>query len=469
MNKINEHDFSALYDMSSGISTTKAQAGHGSPFVSFGTVFNNYFLPDELSDLMDTSEKEKEIYSVKKGDILLTRTSETVDELAMSCVALKDYSNATFSGFTKRLRPKPKGKRIAYHKYLGFYLRSYLFRQAVTNHSLMTLRSSFNEEIFALLKLYLPGYDQQVKIGDFLYAIDRKIALNDAINTELEKMAKLIYDYWFVQFDFPDAEGKPYCTSGGEMVWNEQLKREIPKGWKIDRLDKKMNMQRGVEPGSNAYSELITDTETVPFIRVNNLGCDPALYISPKAANGTNCMPNNVLVSFDGSVGKMAIAMEGAYSSGIRKITPKDSSYSDALIYFIFQSEEIQKTISKYAVGSNILHAAGAIEHLLFPYNDRIVRDFMKKIEPMYKKTVANYLQNKELTTLRDFLLPLLMNGQVTVGDIKKKAAVTPLKTVAGDDAKYKEWKTQAGIAARGGIDEQTLRNIYEAMDTNDR
>lgn len=107
--------------MSSGISSKKEQAGHGAPFVSFGTVFNNYFLPEELPDLMDTSEKEQEIYSIKAGDVLITRTSETIDELAMSCVAVKDYPNATYSGFTKRLRPKREG--IVYPKYMAFYFR----------------------------------------------------------------------------------------------------------------------------------------------------------------------------------------------------------------------------------------------------------------------------------------------------------------------------------------------------------
>ena len=220
--------------MSSGISTTKAQAGHGYPFVSFGTVFNNYFLPEQLPDLMDTSEKEQDIYSIKEGDILITRTSETIDELAMSCVATKDYPKATYSGFTKRLRPKTTG--IAYHKYLAFYLRGYLFRKAVTNNAFMTLRASFNEDIFSFLNLYLPEYQEQVKIGDMLYNMEQKIRLNQKICSELEAMAKPLYDYWFVQFDFPDENGKPYRTSGGEMVWNEQLKREIPKGWEVGNL-----------------------------------------------------------------------------------------------------------------------------------------------------------------------------------------------------------------------------------------
>lgn len=163
MSKITKYALSDLYDMSSGISSKKEQAGHGAPFVSFGTVFNNYFLPEELPDLMDTNEKEQQIYSIKTGDVLITRTSETIDELAMSCVAVKDYPKATYSGFTKRLRPKREG--IAYPKYMAFYFRSALFRKAVTNNAFMTLRASFNEDIFTFLDVYLPDYDEQVTVA----------------------------------------------------------------------------------------------------------------------------------------------------------------------------------------------------------------------------------------------------------------------------------------------------------------
>lgn len=183
MSKLQQYAFSDLYDMTSGISSTKEQAGHGAPFASFSTVFNNYFLPDELPDLMDTSSREQEVYSIKKGDILITRTSETVDELAMSCVALKDYPSATYSGFVKRLRPKTEG--IAYDKYMGFYLRSKYFRKVITNNTIMTLRASFNEDMFSFLTLYLPDYEEQVKIGDMLYNLESKIRTNSRINDNL--------------------------------------------------------------------------------------------------------------------------------------------------------------------------------------------------------------------------------------------------------------------------------------------
>ena len=183
MNKIKKYLFSELYEMSSGISSTKDQAGHGAPFLSFSTVFNNYFLPKKLKDKMNTTSKEQETFSIKKGDIFVTRTSETIDELAMSCVALKDYPNATYSGFVKRLRPKTSG--IVDDKFIAFYLRSKLFRKTMENNATMTLRASFNEDIFSFLSLYLPPYKEQVKIGKLLYSIEEKIQYNKKINDNL--------------------------------------------------------------------------------------------------------------------------------------------------------------------------------------------------------------------------------------------------------------------------------------------
>ncbi len=108
MTRLKKYKFSELYEMSSGISSKPEQAGHGESFVSFSTVFNNYFLPEVLPDKMNSSEKDQEKCSVKKGDLFLTRTSETLDELGMSSVAIKDYPKATFSGFFKKIQTYSK-------------------------------------------------------------------------------------------------------------------------------------------------------------------------------------------------------------------------------------------------------------------------------------------------------------------------------------------------------------------------
>lgn len=187
MNKLDRYKFADLYDMSSGISTSKGQAGHGSPFVSFRDVYNNYFLPEELEELMDTNEREQERYSVRAGDVFLTRTSETLDELAMSAVAIKDYPGATYSGFTKRLRPR--GADFPYPKYMAFYLRSPYFRKVIESVTTMTTRASFNDTLFSFLELQLPKIDQQKAIGDLLYHIDKAMRINRQINDNLPAAA----------------------------------------------------------------------------------------------------------------------------------------------------------------------------------------------------------------------------------------------------------------------------------------
>jgi type I restriction enzyme S subunit len=410
-----------LYSISSGISTAKAQAGHGSPFVSFSTVFNNHFLPDELTDLMDTSDSEQMTYSVNEGDILLTRTSETIDELAMSCVALRDYPHATFSGFTKRLRPKTTG--IAYHKYLGFYLRGYLFRQAVTNHSIMTLRSSFNEEIFALLKVYLPDYEQQVKIGDFLYSIEQKIQLNNAINVELEKAAKLLYDYWSVQFDFPDENGKPYRASGGAMEYNEQLKREIPRGWKAQKLNKTSLctiMSSGIDKfdGEKVYlsTSEVDGNETLNHSimtdyanRLQRANMQPRLN-SVWFAKMKDTV-KNILVN----EGAELLESDYIFSTGFAGLQCTSTS-----LYYVWNYLR-----GGYFENKKNLVATGATQQaindddlkgfdILVP-PEPLLAKFQKTVSPYYRMISKAKFENKELTKLRDFLLPLLMNGQVVV------------------------------------------------------
>lgn len=190
MNNLKKYKLDELYEMGSGISSTKEHAGHGYPFASFSTVFNNIFLPNELKDLMDTSEEQRETSSIREGDVLITRTSETSDELAMSCVSLRDYPNATFSGFVKRLRPITKG--IANPKYMAFYLRSSYFRKLINANTIMTLRASFNEDIFSFLDIYLPEYNTQEKIGEFLYLIEEKIKNNNKINNNLSYQSTMV-------------------------------------------------------------------------------------------------------------------------------------------------------------------------------------------------------------------------------------------------------------------------------------
>ena len=421
MSKLTKYKFSDLYEMSSGISSSKEQAGHGSPFISFSTVFNNYFLPEELPDLMDTSLKEQEIFSVKKDDVFITRTSETVDALAMSCVAVKDYPKATFSGFVKRLRPKTTG--IVYSKYIAFFLRSKYFRKVLDCNTIMTLRASFNEDMFSFLYLYLPDYEEQVRIGDLLYKMEMKIRTNNKINDNLEQQLMLLYDYWFIQFDFPDNDGNPYQTSGGKMVWNDTLKRNIPENWKVQSVI------------SNCLSSIIK-----PGVEIFNT----KTYLATADVKGTS-ISTGTIVDYDGResranmqpsinsvwFAKMKNSIKHLYlnkemqpiisssilSTGFCGLQCNEISFEYIASYVSNAYFEIHKDMLAHGATQEAVNnddLAGV--HIIIP-EAIVLRAYHEATQAIYAQISKNICENQELVKLRDWLLPMLMNGQATISD----------------------------------------------------
>ena len=426
MSKVKKYALSDLYEMSSGISSTKDQAGHGAPFISFGTVFNNYFLPDELPDLMDTSEREQEIYSVKAGDVLITRTSETIDELAMSCVAIKDYPRATYSGFTKRLRPKKDG--VAYPKYMAFYFRSELFRKAVTNNAFMTLRASFNEDIFTFLDVYLPEYDEQVRIGDMLYTIECKIQKNKEINDYLEEMAKTIYDYWFVQFDFPDKNGNPYKSSGGKLFNSNGY--VIPEDWHVGKVkDVISNICTGLNPRNN----FVLGSGNIKYITVKNLttsgtldfsGCDTIDESARAIVHArSGIQVGDILFASIEPLGRCyLIQSEPAdwdINESVFSIRANDNIVTPTFLYLYFMSDAFIKQATSSSTGSIFkgirINTLLDTEICIPPVS--IIQQFEKLIASTMPLKAKYEAEIQELTNLRDWLLPMLMNGQATIED----------------------------------------------------
>ena len=426
MSKITKYALSDLYDMSSGLSSKKEQAGHGAPFVSFGTVFNNYFLPEELPDLMDTNEKEQQIYSIKTGDVLITRTSETIDELAMSCVAVKDYPKATYSGFTKRLRPKREG--IAYPKYMAFYFRSALFRKAVTNNAFMTLRASFNEDIFTFLDVYLPDYDEQVRIGDMLYNIECKIQKNKEINDYLEEMAKAIYDYWFVQFDFPNENGKPYKSSGGKMVNSNG--HIIPESWTFCKVqDIISNICTGLNPRDNFK----LGTGDIKYITVKNLtpngtldftGCDTIDESARTIVhNRSDIQIGDILFASIAPLGRCYLIQseptDWDINESVFSIRANTDIITPAFLYLYFMSDAFIKHATSSSTGSIFkgIRINTLLETELCVPPLSVILKFEERLASIFPLKSKNYEEIQRLSNLRDWLLPMLMNGQATIED----------------------------------------------------
>lgn len=358
--------------MASGISSTKGQAGHGAPFLSFGTVFNNYFLPENLTDKMDTTIEEQNTFSIKKGDVFVTRTSETIDELAMSSVALKDYPNATYSGFVKRLRPKTTG--IVYDKFLAFYLRSKLFRKTMTNNATMTLRASFNEDIFSFLYLYLPSYEEQKKIGDLLYNIEMKMLANKKINDNLEQQAYLIFENMMAKAEAHRLKGKyieaKFLTS--VITGKEDANFSVPNGkYKFFTCSNKPLY-------CNSYA---FDTSS---ILIAGNGDFNVKHYSGKF----NAYQRTYVLTPK----KEYFAL--LYLASLYRINSFKSSSSGSIVKFITKSD---------------------VENIpVFIPDDTAYLDELNKLLLAQEQ---NSLENELLVQLRDWLLPMLMNGQATIAD----------------------------------------------------
>jgi len=421
MNKLNKYKFSDLYEMSSGISSKPEQAGHGHPFVSFSTVFNNQFLPHNLLEKMDTSEQERETFSVKKGDIFLTRTSETLNELGISSVATKDIQDATFSGFLKRLRPTQTN--LSHHKFMGFYLKSKLFRKAMNNNAIMTLRASFNEDIFSYLELLLPDYVEQKKIGKYLYLLYQKIEINNRINIELDCLAKIIYDYWFLQFDFPDNHGKPYKSSGGMMQYNEILKREIPEHWNVTNL-KKNSLSEIIIPKVCEFDgkKIYLSTSDVQENNINFKAQNITFSHRPSRAN---MQPVNNSVWFAKMKNTKKVLYVGDYSKEFIDNFILSTGFAglkcrkNSLEYvwgsinnnrFEFIKDRLCSSTTQEAINNNTM--------VLIPFLEptkEVLDKYHASVKNIYMKIYNNQIENMHLSNLSEWLLPMLMNGQVKI------------------------------------------------------
>jgi type I restriction enzyme S subunit len=289
----------------------------------------------------------------------------------------------------------------------------------MTNNSIMTLRASLNEQIFSYLELILPDYNEQKKAGDFLYSINAKIELNNRINSELEAMAKTLYDYWFVQFDFPDANGKPYKMSGGKMVWNEELKREIPEGWESGCLSDIANITMGQSPPGESYNE---EGNGMIFYQ----GCTDFGNRYPTIRKFTTsptryAKQGDILLSVRAPVGTLNISKEDCcIGRGLASMNSKN----DAITYLfgvmvnlkqIFDRRNVSGTTFGSITKDDLFSLA-----VIIP-NEKTIRAFQNLVFPAFEKQNKIELENIELASLRDWLLPMLMNGQVTVGDFEGK------------------------------------------------
>lgn len=378
---------SELYVSSSGLSKASDQFGYGFPFLSYKDVFNNYFAPEKLNTLVNSTEKDRQKCSVKRGDVFLTRTSETTDELGMSCVALKDYENATFNGFTKRLRPLTEE---IVPEYAAYFFRSSYFRAQCQSLASLITRASLNDGMIRRFKIRFPKEKKcQEKIAKILLTYDSLIENNTKRIRLLEKMAENLYKEWFVRFRFPGHE-------------NVKMVNGLPNGWKKGALSDVCEFKRG----KNITSSEMKDG-TIPVI---SAGITPSGFHSHANVYGISV----TMSSSGANAGYIAVHYSDIWAA--------DCSYieeaSTPCIYYVYELlNNIRSIINNFQRGAAQPHVypkdINRIK-MIIPSED-IRKKANEKIGVIHRQIDNLQRQNSLLARQRDLLLPRLMSGKLEV------------------------------------------------------
>ena len=377
---------------------------------NFVDVYYNWAITKEKAkSFMVASAKQTEIdkCSIGKGMVAITKDSETRDDIGVATYIADDFEYVLLGYHCALITPNPA---IVDGKYLNAFMHTrYIQKYFENNASGSGQRYTLSNDTISNIPVLLPSIEEQHTIGKVLADIDRKIELNKQINDNLEEMAKQLYDYWFVQFDFPNEEGKSYKSSGGAMVWNEKLKREIPQEWSDCKLKDFINL---------------FDSKRVPLSskdRGERQGVYPYYgatgimdYVNDYIFDG-----DYILLAEDGSTSDAKgfpivqyIWGKNWVNNHAHIILPKNERYT-MFTYQMLRSIPA-KQIETGSIQKKISQENLCGYKMVLPNSD-LLEKYENVVSPLWEKRKRCIEEINTLTKQRDELLPLLMNGQATV------------------------------------------------------
>lgn len=398
--------------------SAKEYTNSGVPVINVKNIGYGQIIEDELEFVSELTKERLSEHVLKTGDIVFGRKG-SVDRHAFIGEKYDGWvqgSDCIRLRFQNGINPR----------YVSHFLKLGHIKKQINHASVGSTMASLNTDILKDIFIMLPDIGTQNDIERILSALESKIELNTAICTELESMAKTLYDYWFTQFDFPDENGKPYRSSGGDMVWNEQLKRKIPKGWGVGNLGDLGTITSGGTPstGNDAY---YTD-KGIAWITPNDLsGNEHLMFFSHGERDVTQeglknssavLMPvGTVLFSSRAPIGYISIAENEVCSNqGFKSIVP-NKGYGSYFVYYTVKTNT--PAIAQQGVGTTFKEVSrDTMERfqIVLPPID-VATQFEDLLNASLEKRRILEHENRELTKLRDWLLPMLMNGQAVVSD----------------------------------------------------
>lgn len=351
----------------------------------------------------------------KKGDILIT----AVGTIGNLCYVdfdhpfyYKDGNIIQFTDFREDIDSQ----------YLYYYMKSPYFIKQLNNALIGAVQKALTMIMLKDIEIIIPTLSEQCRIVQTLSAIENKISNNSDINDILEKQAKLLYDYWFVQFDFPNENGKPYKSSGGKMVWNEELKREIPDGWEVKSLSEICNLSNGINYDKNEQGDKEYKIVNVRNITATSLLLDEEDFdrITLKSSLGDKYLirDNDILIARSGTPGAIRLLEEvndnTIYCGFIIRCSLYDKALRNYICFYLKMFEGTNATKTGGSILQNVSQETLNMIKIPMPKAD-LITSFNQSTEPIIKSMQNGINENQELASLRDFLLPMLMNGQVKV------------------------------------------------------
>lgn len=402
----------------------------GVPVISVGEIREGYLkIHDHTPKVSEDTVNRLPQFVLEAGDIVFGRKGA----INRNSIVNAEQSGWFLGSDGIRLRMSPEINSV----FVSYTFRSPAVGRWLLQNSSGSIMPSLNQKTLDRLPVWLPEREVQDAIASLLSSIDQKIELNNRINAELEAMAKTLYDYWFVQFDFPDANGKPYKTSGGRMVYNPTLKREIPEGWEVDTLSSWIKSDKtgdwGKEKPEGNYTLQVDCIRGADINGLNGNGkIDAPVRFILEKNNHKLLAPFDFVIEISGgsptqSTGRMAYITDDVLgrfphplicSNFCKAISlhSKDLFYCFAYLWnSLYENGILFGWEGKTSGIKNLLFDAFVTKYHVPIPPSQLAKQFFDFAAPLEQKKQFLLKENSKLETLRDWLLPMLMNGQVTV------------------------------------------------------